>query len=143
MAARTGDPFPNNRFRVAIDGMPDSDFAEVVLPEARAEVIEHREGGERLSHKVVGTLHIGNLVLRRGVTASNHLFEWWKNVADGVPDRRNVTVTLLDQQLQPVRKWQMTGVWPARFTVSPFLADGDATPLFETVECAVESLTEE
>jgi phage tail-like protein len=139
MPTRPGDPFANNHFQVEIDGIANLDFAEVVLPEARVDVIEYREGADRTSHKVIGTLHYSNLVLRRGVSASNDLFLWWRNVANGIADRRNIGVTLLDAEFQPVKRWAIGGVWPASYAVAPLVAVGEAVALIETLECAAET----
>jgi phage tail-like protein len=73
--------------------------------------------------------------------ASRHrieLFEWWRTVAGGATSRRSLSVTLLDQQGAPVKRWNIQNAWPARYTVSPLIAlDGDAVVL-ETLECATE-----
>lgn len=132
------EPHANHRFRVEIDGISGLDFAEVILPEARVEIIEYREGGDRRAHGISGATHFGALVLRRGVTQSPDLFAWWSNVVNGAPDRRNVAVTLLDGQQQPVKQWRISGAWAARYTVSPLVANGEAATLIETLECAVE-----
>jgi phage tail-like protein len=132
------NPYLNNRFHVEIDGLTVADFAEVILPEARTDVVEYREGGDRSAHKLPGASHLGNLVLQRGITQSNELFAWWKAVADGQTNRRNLSVTLTDQQGQPVKRWNITAAWPARYCVAPLVAlDGDIA-LMETLECAVE-----
>jgi phage tail-like protein len=134
-------PFLNSRFRVEIDQVAGSEFAEVILPECVAEVVEYRNGGEpRGSRKMPGTIHWGNLVLRRGVTESKDLFDWWLNIANGVLDRRSATVTLLDQQLQPVKQWLLRQVWPSRYVVAPLIADDDAVTLIETIECATDGM---
>lgn len=131
-------PYLNNRFRVEIDGTQTLDFADVVLPDACTDVVEYREGTDRTSRKVAGASHFGNLVLRRGVTQSNELFAWWKTVAEGHADRRNLSVILFDPQGQPVKRWNIAAAWPARYCVAPLDAlDGDVT-LMETLECAVE-----
>jgi hypothetical protein len=41
--------FLNCRFLVAIDGIPVTDFAEVILPDAHAPIAEYREGNENLA----------------------------------------------------------------------------------------------
>src|SRR5258708_3453903 len=134
MTGRPGDPYPNHHFRVEIDGIANLDFAEVILPEARADIIEYREGGERAAHKVIGALHVGTLVLRRGVTHSNDLFQWWKNIAAGVPDRRNILVTLLDSDFNPVKRWAGANARPPRYAVSPLIPLPDGVALIETIE---------
>jgi phage tail-like protein len=127
----------NNRFRVEVDALA-LDFAEVVLPDARADVVEYWEGTEIGSHKIPGAVHFGNLLLRRGVTASRDLFLWWKDIVDGMPAHRAVVVILLDQHRQPVKRWSIPRALPVRYTVSPLIAsDGDSV-LMETIECATE-----
>ena len=143
MTRRAGDPFSNNHFHVEIAGISSIDFSEVILPQGRAEIVEYREGGESVGHKIAGTIHVSNLVLRRGVTQSNELFQWWQNIVDGVADRRDVAVILLDEQRQPIKRWLMPGIWPASFVVSPLIAVGEAVTLVESVECAVERFTVE
>ena len=137
------EPHTNHRFRVEIDGVSGVDFAEVVLPEARAEIIEYREGGDRRAHKIPGATHLGVLTLKRGVTQSQDLFAWWSNVASGAPDRRNVSVVLFDGQGQPVKQWRISGAWAARYVVAPLVANGEAAALIETLECAVEDFQAE
>lgn len=51
-----------------------------------------------------------NLVLRRGHTGSPELYEWWRAERDRERDRvREVTVILLDEDLQQVTGWHFTG----------------------------------
>jgi phage tail-like protein len=132
------NPCLNNRFRVEIDGLVISDFSEVILPDSSADIVEYREGNDGRSRKLPGAAKYGNIVLRRGVTASNELFDWWKTVAEGAASRRSLSVTLLDQQGAEVKRWNIQNAWPARYMVSPLIAlDGDAVVL-ETLECATE-----
>jgi phage tail-like protein len=139
MAERPGDPYRNNLFRVMIDGIAAIDFAEVILPEGTAEIVEYREGGDKgPTRKLVGIRKFSNLTLKRGVTSSNDLANWWKNIANGISDRRNILVALLDNELNEVKSWKITNAWPCRFAVSPLIAGGEACVLIETLECAVE-----
>jgi phage tail-like protein len=132
----------NCRFQVQISGIAVSDFDEVILPDGRAEIAEYREGNEKTPQKAAGAVSYGNLILRRGVTASdNELYQWWQNVAGGTTDRRTVSVSLLDGQLNPVKTWQITNAWPARYAIGSLIAiDGNVT-LMETLECAVEGFS--
>ena len=133
--------FLNCRFLVAIDGILVTSFAEVILPDARAAIAEYREGNENTAQKSAGAVSYGDLVLRRGVTTTNELSQWWQNVAGGKTDKRILSVTLLDEQLNPVRTWQITNACPARYAIAPLIAiDGNVT-LMETLECAVEGFS--
>jgi hypothetical protein len=54
--------------------MPYIDFTLVILPEASAEVIEVRNGGDpRNILKAPGIIKFSNLILQRGVTESKDL----------------------------------------------------------------------
>jgi len=79
------------------------------------------------------------VTLKWGATASNELFNWWKAGADGQVQRRNMVVSLLDEQRNPVTRWVMRNVWPVRYAVSPLVA-ADGCVVIETLECAVESM---
>jgi phage tail-like protein len=131
-------PHPNHRFRVEIDGIANIDFSEVILPEAYVEIIEHREGSSPIPRKIAGIRKFTNLTLKRGVTTSNDLFNWWKSTADGHADQRNVAVALLDQQLTEVKRWSIHDAWAARYSVSPLIAPDGSTLVVETLECAVD-----
>ena len=133
--------FLNNHFVVEIDQVNIAGFLEVILPEARLEVIEYREGARPNLRKLPGLAKYSNLVLRRGVTVSNELFEWWMSVSSGASYRRPVSVALLDEQLQEVKRWTFKEVWPALYSLSPLSVGGEATTVVETLECVVEEFT--
>ncbi len=135
--------YANHRFQVEIDGIAQTAFSEVELPDGSVEIIDYREGSELGTRKLPGIRKFGNLTLKRGVTTSNELFDWWKSVSDGNTQRRNVAVILLDEQRNPVRRWTMRSVWPARYAVSPLVSLDGCVVVTETLECAVESLDAE
>ena len=131
-------PHPNHRFRVEIDGIAAIEFSEVILPEAYAEIVEYREGNSVSPRKIAGINKCTDLILKRGVTTSNDLFNWWKSTSDGQADRRNVAVALLDQQLIEIKRWNIYNAWAARYSVSPLIAFDGTTVVTETLECAVD-----
>ena len=134
----TQNVYANFRFRVEIDGIAQASFSEVALPETMIEIIDYREGADITTRKLPGMRKFSNLTLRRGVTASNELFDWYKSVAEGNTQRRMVVVLLLDEQQNPVKRWIMRNVWPARYAVSPLVAPDGCVVVTETLECAVE-----
>jgi phage tail-like protein len=133
------DPYSNSHFLVEIDGVPDIGFVEAVLPQASAEVIDYRTGADTsASRKLPGLAHYSNLVLRRGVTPSTDLFDWWKNIANGVADRRSVSVSLLDGERNIVKRWVVRNAWPCRYFVAPLISIEESCGLIETIELAAE-----
>ena len=133
----------NHRFTVEIDGIAQTAFSEVDIPETWVDVIDYREGNESVTRKLPGMHKVGDVTLKRGVTASNDLFNWYKTVTDGQVSRRSIVVTLLDEQRTPVRRWAMRNAWPARYAVSPLIASDGCVTATETLVCAVESLEAE
>lgn len=132
------DPFLNNHFQVEIDGLAATDFTEVILPEPRADVIEFRTGGERTTRKIAGRIRYGNLVLRRGLSQSDELFQWWSLVVSGVPARKNAVVMLLGPNSEEVKRWSLFRLLPVRYALSPLSSIEAPVALMETLECATE-----
>jgi phage tail-like protein len=131
----------NFRFRVEIDGITQASFSEVQIGDSTIDVIDYREGSEP-AHvlKLPGLAKFNNITLKSGVTSSNELFNWWKASADGQVQRRNMVVSLLDEQRSPVKRWVMRNVWPVRYGVSPLVAVDGCMAVTETLECTIESM---
>ncbi len=138
-AART-DPYRNFNFIVEIDGIAQMGFSEVTLPEASADVVEYREGGELGTvRKLPGRIKVGNVILKHGVTVSGDIYDWWKTVRDGHTDRKNLSVILLDEGRNPVKRWNFFHAWPVRYHPSALNALGHDV-VIETLEIAVEGM---
>ena len=141
MAVQRKNPYPNFNFVVDIGGGAEIAFAEVELPAAEIEVIEYREGADApsSSRKLPGRVRYGNVVLRRGVSGRLDLWEWFKSVRDGQVQRRDVTITLLDEQRQAVQRWLLRDAWPTKYDPSDLNAKGNEV-IVELLELAVESI---
>ena len=137
MAVQRDNPYPNFNFLVDIGAGDELGFSEADLPAGELEVIEYREGSERVSsaRKLPGRVKYPNVVLRRGVTGRLDLFEWWKTARDGALQRRNVTITLLDEGRSPVQRWLLRNAWPVKIESSPLNALGNEV-VIETLELA-------
>jgi phage tail-like protein len=141
VAVQRENPYANFNFVVDAGLGEDIRFAEVELPAAEIETIEYREGGDRTSgvRKLPGRVRYGNVVLRRGISGSLELWEWFKAVRDGQLLRRDVAITLLDEARAPVQRWLLRDAWPAKFETSDLNAKGNEV-VIETLELAVESI---
>lgn len=139
MAVQRDNPYGNYNFVVDLGGGDEAGFSEVDLPGGAIEVIEYREGSDRVSsaRKLPGRVSYPNVVLRRGIAGRLELFEWWRAVRDGQPDRRTVTITLLDEQRQPVQAWRLRNAWPAKLEGPTLNAQGNEVAI-ETLELAHE-----
>ena len=135
------DPFKSYSFLVEIDGIASAAFKSVSGLGAEAEVIEYREGSDPVSssRKLPGRVKYPNVTLKRGITASRDLWQWWKTVADGNVQRRNVAIVLLVDARTPVLRWLLRNAWVAKIEASELEASKNEVAV-ESVELAHEGL---
>lgn len=138
MAARD-DPYGNFNFLVEIDKMTVAGFAEVSGLGESVDVIAYREGGDTHVRKLPGLRKTSDITLKRGVTQSRALFDWYRNVANGVPDRRDGTIVLLDASRTPVVRWLFVNAFPCRWEGPHLNATGNEVAL-ETLVLACEGI---
>jgi phage tail-like protein len=141
VAVQRDNPYLNFNFTVDIGGGDELGFSEVEGLSGEIEVIEYREGADRVNtaRKLPGLAKYSNVTLRRGITGRTDLFEWWKSVRDGQVQRRNVTITLLDEARQPVVRWLLRNAWPVKVEGPDLNATGNEVAI-ETLELAHEGL---
>jgi phage tail-like protein len=109
------DPYGNFNFLVEISGTTLAGFSECTGLSSEVGVIEYREGGDTRVRKLPGLGKFGDVTLKRGVVNNNELQNWHRNILNGVPDRRNVSIVLLDNQRQPVVRWNVSDAFPRKW----------------------------
>jgi phage tail-like protein len=134
-------PYRDFNFRVEIDGIGETQFSEVSVPEAEITVVEYREGADKTSatRKLPGRVRYGNIILKRGVSGDLALWEWFRAIASGDFQPRNVSIVLLDAERQPVIRWNARDAWPTKYDASDLNAKGNEV-VIELLELAVESI---
>lgn len=129
-SARTPDAPFTGQFIFTVDGMEIGAFTEVSGLSVEVEVVEIREGGQNEHvHRVPGPQTHQNLVLKRGITESDALFEWFAQTSgDGFASAGNALerlsgeVVLVDAARKPVRRWAFSGAFPVKWTGPTFVA---------------------
>lgn len=126
------------------DSENTTNFSEVSGLTMEAEAIEYRGGTDPslTVRKLPGLRKFGNVTLKRGVApreSGNGLFEWFNTIGAGTVERRNVTVSLLDEERSPVMTWKMRDAWPVKVEAPSLNATGNEIAI-ETVEFAHEGL---
>jgi phage tail-like protein len=141
VAVQRDNPYLNFNFLVDLGLGDELGFSEVEVPSGEIEVIEYREGSDRVNsaRKLPGLTKYPNVTLKRGITGRTDLFEWWKSVRDGQVQRRNVTITLLDEQRQAVLRWHLRDAFPVKIEGPSLNASGNEVAI-ETLELAHEGL---
>jgi phage tail-like protein len=141
MAIFRQEPYSGMNFEVQISGTVGGIF-EVVLPEARIETYEYRNGNDppNAARNMQTITRYGRLTLRRGADGSLDWFQWWQNISSGSLDRRLVTVNLFDEAHNgPVLTWVFAEARPVNYGFSP-LNGLAASALVESIELAFDSM---
>jgi len=135
------NPYGGFNFTVVVEGSEPAPFSVVVVPTVEIDVVEYRDGGDRTGQprQVVGLTKYTNLVLKRGVANSPALWEWFDQVRQGTLDRRNIVVTLLNEERQPVVVWRLRRCLPIKYA-GPTLSAAESDVAIEEIELAVEGL---
>jgi phage tail-like protein len=136
------DPYKAFNFLVEIDGLTVGAFAEVTGLDSETEVIEYRVGSDKANspRKLPGLTKYTNIVFKRGITQNRDLWNWRKAIEQGTPDRRNGTITLLDDARNPVVRWHFVNGWVTKYDGPDLNAKANDVAI-ETIEIAHEGLT--
>jgi phage tail-like protein len=135
-------PLPKFHFLVEWGGSKIG-FTEVSGLDISTEVIEYREGSspEYSKIKMPGQRKYSNITLKRGSFKSdNEFYNWFNTVSLNTIERRNLTVSLLNENHEPVIVWKIKNAWPTKVTPTDLKADGNEVAL-ESIELAHEGLT--
>lgn len=126
-------------FRFLVDiGNGQAVFSECTLPSLEVEVTEQKEGGYNTGvHLLPGPVKAGRLTLKRGLTKSSELLKWYGQVASGDVKKAtcNVTLTMLDQELNPVLRMSFVNAYPVKWS-GPTFRLSDSTIAIESLELA-------
>ena len=132
-------PLPKFHFQVEWGGSSIS-FAEISGLEMENELIEYREGASRefTKLKMPGLVKYSNVVMKKGVFAEdNDFFEWWKTIKMNTVERRDLSVSLLNEEHEPVMTWSIKNAWPVKIVSTDLKAD-EVGVAIATVEVAHE-----
>ena len=135
LASRT-DPYLGARFFVEIEGVDQGGFTECTGLQAEVEVTDYQEGGNNgYVHKLAGRTKFSNVVLKRGVTDSSDLWDWFQDVSRGQIERKDVSVVLYNSELEEVRRWNLREAFPSKWVGPAFNATTPAVAI-ESLELA-------
>ncbi len=141
MADERQDPFRTFNFRLEVDGVQVAAFSEVTGLQSEGEVADYRTGMDLplTTRKLIGLRKYGPVTLKRGMVQDTTLWDWYRNIASGEPDRRNGSVILMDEQRNDVLRWNFEGAWPNKVSASDLKASGNDVAI-ESVELIIENL---
>lgn len=135
-------PLPVFHFQVEWGGT-NLGFSEVSGLNLETQVIEYRDGlsPEYSVRKMSGIPKFGNITLKRGIVpADNEFYSWLNKTKLNKPDRRNLTISLLNEAHEPVTTWKVTNCFPVKVEGPGLKATGNEVAI-ESIEIAHEGLT--
>jgi phage tail-like protein len=135
-------------FLFEVDGQQIGVFRAVSGLEVRVEVATYQEGGENgYVHKLPGRMTWPHILLTRGVTDNDALFDWVNKTAgagfaagSNKLTRSTGAITVIGSDGSRLRAWELQGVFAVRWKGPDFDAStGD--PLQEELELAHHGFT--
>lgn len=118
-------------------------FTEVSGLDVETEVVEYRHGAspEYSKVKMPGMQKFANITLKRGTFATdNEYYTWWNTVKLNTIERRDITISLLNEEHEPVISWKVKNAWPTKVQSTDLKADGNEVAI-ESMEIVHEGLT--
>jgi phage tail-like protein len=137
------DPYKNFRFRVEIQGIQVAAFSNATIPSETMDAIDYREGTDPYVRKLSGLPKVGTVTLKRGISSTLDLYEWWRTGsqlgAGGPGVRKNVSLVLMDDAGNDAARWDIFNAWLTKYEPGDLDAKGGDV-LIESIEVALESV---
>jgi phage tail-like protein len=141
VAGGRSDPYQAFNFLVEIEGILAGSFSECTGLQVETEYFDYREGGiNDYVHRFAGPTKHPFLILKRGITRIDGLWNWHQDVTRGTINRKNGTIYLLDKMHSRIMSWNFKEAFPVKYTGPEFRADS-ASVAFESVELAHRGLS--
>ena len=137
-------PLPTFHFTVNWGGT-NIGFSEVTGLNIENQAIEYRDGAspEFSVRKMPGLQKFGNITMKRGIMkGDNEYYEWLNTIKMNTIERRDITISLLDEEHKPVMTWRAKNAFPIKLEGASLKASGNEV-VIESMEVAHEGLVVE
>lgn len=135
-------PLPKFHFQVEWGGTKIG-FQEVSGLDIEVEPLEYRDGAnpEYSKRNMPGMIKYSDITLKRGVfNSDNEFYDWYNTVKLNTIQRRDLTISLLDQEHAPVVIWKIKNAWPMKIQSTDLKAEGNEVAI-ETMVLKHEGLS--
>jgi len=123
----------------------ESSFKEVSGISMEMDTEEIAEGGNSYKHRVPTSVKFSNLVLKRGLVPKDSAIVQWcsdtleSGLSTGITTK-SITVSLLDEEANPLSTWNFQNAWPVKWSVSDFHSMNNEIAI-ETLEFSYSAFT--
>ena len=109
---------------------------------SRTEIVEQKivgPGGQEIILKLPGATRYLDILAERGITSSLALSDWRHLVETGDVEsaRQDIALVLINQEYEPVARWEGTDCWPS--AIDNLLPDDTGLPV-EVLEIACDTV---
>jgi len=142
--ARAAEPYKTFKFLVQWDGATAPLQVSKVGPLIqRTEVLTQRSGNAaaNTATRTPGLSGLDPIVFERGLTQDMAFANWAAQTQSLAGYRRNVVVTLLDEQSNPVIAFRLYNCWPSAYEALPALDAGAGAVAVERLTLQCDSWT--
>ncbi|KAA2239278.1 phage tail protein [Chitinophaga agrisoli] len=119
-------------------------FSEVSGLSQEIQAIEYRDGlmsGNTLPLKRPGMRKAGNITLKKGMVADNNdFYTWLINSGNPNVERRDLVITLMNDEGEPMFVWSVSQAWPIKCEGPGLKASGNDIAI-ESVDLVHEGIT--
>lgn len=118
-------------------------FTEVSGLTVELQSIDYREGSspEYQVTKMPGIPQYSTITLKRGMFRSdNEFFQWLNTVKLNAIERRDLTISLLNEEHEPITVWKVKEAWPSKVDGPSLNSTGNEVAV-ETIELTHEGVT--
>lgn len=142
------DPYKNFKFRVKNeDNVTVLGVSKVTPLRRTTEVVKHRSGGENShDHKSPGRTTYEGVTMERGITHDMEFTQWASRVhawdgdssMDLVNYKQDLTLELMNERGQTVKRYFLYDCWVSEFTAMPDLDSNANAVAIETLKLELE-----
>lgn len=140
------EAYPLMSFHYRVEGADSTaGFSEASGFNFNTEVATYAHGNQPAPTdlKIPGRQTWDAITLKKGVfAADNELYEWWNTVGIGTIERRDLTISLLNESHDPIIVWRIKNAWPSKLTGVSLNASGNEVAV-EQLELQHEGITQE
>lgn len=135
------DPYRAFNYEVDFGDKTSAGFSEVSGLTADGDHVDYREGTDPFNYvrRLTGLRKYANIRLIRGYTKNDKLWQWYEAIANGKNDRRDIIITLKDEEHKPVLRWTVVAAWVNKIEGPTLKAAGNDIAL-EAVEICHEGI---
>jgi phage tail-like protein len=140
--ATTTYPIPVFHFKVEWGGK-NVGFSEASGLTQEVQLIEYRDGNspDYSTIKMPGLHKYNNITLKRGISkGDNEFFKWLNTVKLNTIERRDLTISLLNENHEAVMVWKAHNAFPVKVEGPGLKASGNEVAI-ESIEIAHEGIT--